>query len=211
METRVAKIIISHAGKELREVELDKDKMILGRKPHNDIVIAHSAVSGEHAAFSYSQNDVFVEDLGSTNGTFLNGRKVSKALLEDHDVVVIGKSEIEFLAGPRVAPALPSIDLAPSTRPAPTHGPVMGAIEVRSGANAGKVLQLVKPVTTLGRAGVQVIAITRQEDAYFFTHVDGHMPPLLNGRATGKTAQRLTHGDAIDLAGASMVFTLVAP
>lgn len=207
----MAKIIISHAGKELREVELDKDKMILGRKPHNDIVIAHSAVSGEHAAFTFIDDDVFVEDLGSTNGTFVNGRKVSKALLEDHDVVVIGKSEIEFLAGPRAPAAVPTPDVGPGTRPvpAPAAGALLGSIEVRSGANAGKVLELTKPVTTLGRAGVQVIAITRQDDAYFFTHVDGHMPPLLNGRATGKTAQRLTHGDAIELAGASMVFKLL--
>ena len=194
----MAKVIIMRDKNMLQEVELDKDRMTIGRKPHNDIVIPHSAVSGEHAVLTQSADGVFLEDLGSTNGTYVNGHRISKCLLEDHDVAVLAKFQMEFLAGPRQDTASAIDD----------GRPMLATIEVKTGPNAGKMLSLTKPISTLGRPGVQVIAVTREGNAYFCAHVDGQRPPLLNGRAMARTAQRLNHGDAIEVAGGSMVFCL---
>ncbi len=194
----MAKIIILRDNQIVQEVELVRDRMTIGRKPHNDIVIPHSAASGEHAALTSSIDGVFLEDLRSTNGTYVNGERIVKCLLEDHDVIVVAKSQIEFIAGPRAAPAS-----VPQTA-APLHA----MIEVKVGPNAGKKLTLDKPVSTIGRPGVQVIAITRQGDGFYCAYVDGHRAPLLNGRPMGKTAQPLSHGDAIEIVGGSLLFSL---
>lgn len=194
----MAKIIISRNQAVIREVELDKDRMTLGRKPDNDIVLPHPAMSGSHAAFNFIMDDVFVEDLGSTNGTYVNGKRVAKHMLEDHDTIVVARFQLEFIGGPRRAMPDALADTAN----------LLGSVEVKTGPNAGKRLALTKPLSTLGKAGVQVVAITRQNGAYYLTHVDGNVAPLINGVAPGKAPRRLVHGDAIELAGADMVFCL---
>ena len=134
----MAKVIIMRDKNMLQEVELVADRMTIGRKPHNDIVIPHSAISGEHAALTQNADGVFLEDLGSTNGTYVNGQRISKCLLEDHDVAVLAKFQIEFISGPRVLPgAAQAKDV-----------PMLATIEVRSGPNAGKKLTLTKPIST---------------------------------------------------------------
>src|SRR5574337_821367 len=69
----------------------------LGRRPYNDIVIDNLAVSGEHAVLQMVGNDVFIEDLNSTNGTYINGRAIKKQLLAHNDTVEIGKYKIKYL------------------------------------------------------------------------------------------------------------------
>jgi len=191
------KLIISRQEQVLQEVELRGTRMSLGRHPQNDIVIEHRAVSAKHALFTAEHNDVFIEDLNSTNGTFVNGQRISRRLLEDGDSIVVAKFQIDFVGGPSARPAgIP----APAT---------IGIIEVKGGPNAGKSLRLDKPLSTLGRPGVQVVAITRQGDAYFINHVDGAEPPLLNGKPVAGGAQRLTDGDTLELAGTAMQFRLM--
>ena len=180
----------------IREVELDKDRMTLGRKPDNDIVIAHLAVSGVHAAFTLLMDDVFLEDLGSTNGTYVNGKRIAKHMLEDHDNIVIARFQVEFRAGPRHVPVI-----------ADPARQLEGSIEVKNGPNAGRKLALVKPVSTLGKPGVQVVVITRENNAFFLTHIDGARAPRVNGVATGRTAKRLAHGDMLELEDVLMVFS----
>ncbi|NHZ38453.1 FHA domain-containing protein [Massilia rubra] len=195
----MAKIIISRNQAVIREVELDKDRMTLGRKPDNDIVLPHPAMSGSHAVFNFIMDDVFVEDLGSTNGTYVNGKRVAKHMLEDHDTIVVARFQLEFIGGPRRAALEPDVD-----SPA-----LVGVIEVRTGPNAGKRLALTKPLSTLGKPGLQVVAVTRQHGAYYLTHVDGEVAPLVNGVAPGKAPCRLADGDAIEMAGSDMVFRLL--
>lgn len=201
----MAKIIIARENGEPQEFELDKDRITIGRHPRNDIVLGHRAVSSDHAAITLTLDDVYLEDLGSTNGTFINGERIAKQRLENRDRILIATSRLEFAAGPRSAAPAPAVRV-------PSGPPVtgMGRIEVKSGPNAGKKLLLDKPLSTLGRPGVQVIAITRQEDGYFFTHVDGHVSPLLNGLPAGKGERKLVHGDAIELSGTTMVFCMSA-
>jgi FHA domain-containing protein len=92
----MAKLILSVDGQVLKEFALSKERTLIGRKPHNDIQIDNLAVSGEHAAIITILNDSFIEDLGSTNGTMVNGKPVKKHFLQNNDVVEIGKHKLKY-------------------------------------------------------------------------------------------------------------------
>lgn len=184
----MARIIVSHGDTVEQEVEVTKPRMTIGRHPSNDIVIAHPAVSGQHAAITVSANDIELEDLGSTNGTFVNGQRIARQTLMDRDVIKVALHTISYVVG------LPAV-------PAP-----FASIEVLNGPNQGKKLVLSKPLTTLGSPGVLVVVLGRQDERYFIRHVSGEATPLVNGSAIDGGQQFLAHGDRIDLAGTHMQF-----
>jgi len=93
----MGKLVVSLDGVVIKEVQITKDKTSLGRRPYNDIVIDNLAVSGEHAVLQLVGTDVFIEDLNSTNGTYINGKAVKKQLLAHNDTVEIGKYKIKYL------------------------------------------------------------------------------------------------------------------
>jgi len=236
----MAKLILSMDGLVLKEIPLTKERTTIGRKPHNDIQIDNLAVSGEHAVIVTILNDSFLEDLGSTNGTVVNGNAIKKHFLQNNDVIELGKYKLKFVgeaapaagaggekadfektmvlrpsamkaaaaaagaagggaaaavaqrqaavqaaaasaqaagvadkdAGPKIAPppaAAPAAAPAPAAA-APAAAPAapkpggqpLGAIQLLSGGNAGKELELTKPLTTLGKPGVQVAVLTRR-------------------------------------------------
>lgn len=216
------KLIVSIDGVVIKEVQLTKDRTTLGRRPYNDVVIDNLAVSGEHAAVLMSGADVQLEDLNSTNGTYVNSRAIRKQTLRHNDTVEIGKYKIKFLgeAQEGTSPLAPSAaaraegpvpqrrafdNAQPSTTTVPqAAGPA--SIRVISGAAAGREVELVKVVTTLGKPGVAVAAITRQSHGYAVAHVDGGELPLLNGAAISTTPTGLKNGDIIQLAGTQMQF-----
>ncbi|MBU0916588.1 MAG: FHA domain-containing protein [Gammaproteobacteria bacterium] len=94
----MGKLVVSLDGVVIKEVQVTKDRTTLGRRPYNDIVIDNLAVSGEHAVLQLLSGSVFIEDLNSTNGTYINGKAVKKQLLQHNDTVEIGKYKIKFLA-----------------------------------------------------------------------------------------------------------------
>jgi pSer/pThr/pTyr-binding forkhead associated (FHA) protein len=190
----LAKIIISRDGQVEQQIQLSKERMTLGRHPRNDIVLSHPAVSGEHAVIVTILDDSFLEDLHSTNGTFVNGHRIGKHFLQHQDAIKMARFQVEFVAD--------------GVRPLAAAQPVLAEIEVLNGNNAGKHVALTKPQTTLGRAGVQVVVIHRQPELYTITHVEGVQPPLLNGVPLAKQAVRLNHGDLIDLSGTRMAFRI---
>src|SRR5258707_8401571 len=93
----MAKLIMSLDNAVIREVPLDKERVTIGRKAHNDIQIDNLAVSGEHALIVTILNDSFLEDLGSTNGTLVNGNPVKKHILQTNDVIEIGKYKLKYV------------------------------------------------------------------------------------------------------------------
>jgi pSer/pThr/pTyr-binding forkhead associated (FHA) protein len=282
----MAKLILSMDGLVLKEIPLSKERTTIGRKPHNDIQIDNLAVSGEHAVIVTILNDCFLEDLGSTNGTLVNGNPVKKHFLQNNDVVELGKYRLKFVgeapvpaataekadfektmvlrpaamkaaaeqaramgagaaeaarasaaqqvaAGAAVAgtaereiksaPAptpmpmsatmttptpIPAQAPAPAAPAAPKSPHPLGAIQILSGANAGKELELAKPLTTLGKPGVQVAVLTRRPQGYFITHVEGANPPVVNGQAIGTAPHALKDHDVVELAGVKMEFFL---
>ena len=92
-----AKLILSLNNSVLGEFPLDKERIILGRKAENDIQVDNLAVSGQHAAIITILNDSFLEDLDSTNGTYVNGKLVKKHALKNGDVITIGKHELKYV------------------------------------------------------------------------------------------------------------------
>ena len=192
------KMIISLDGVVLREVQLTKDRVTLGRRPYNDIVIDHLAVSGEHALVQLLGSETFIEDLNSTNGTYINGKTVKKQLLKNGDVIEIGKYRIQYVDEAGAAGSLSSV--------ASGAGTINAAIKVMSGPAAGREMALVKPVTTIGKPGVAVATITRTPEGFVVAHLDGASRPVLNGVLLGIVPMTLKNGDMIELAGTQMQF-----
>jgi pSer/pThr/pTyr-binding forkhead associated (FHA) protein len=192
-EIRLAKLLISRDGQPEQQVQLSKERMTLGRHPRNDIVLSHPAISAEHAVIVTILDDSFLEDLHSTNGTFVNGHRIGKHFLQHQDAIKMAKFELAFVAD--------------GVRPLAAAQPVLAELSVLNGANAGKHVALTKPQTTLGRAGVQVVVIHRHLQFYTITHTEGELAPLLNGTALDRqVAERLSDGDVIDLSGTRMTF-----
>jgi len=284
----MAKLILSVDGQVLKEFNLSKERTLIGRKAHNDIQIDNLAVSGEHAAIITILNDSFIEDLGSTNGTMVNGKPIKKHFLQNNDVVEIGKHKLKYFndapaqasaadfektmiirnpakaappppkpaadaglaetvtnlkpgsdatrpvppaeatAPPKPAPAPAAAAAAETTappRPAPPPPPPPpkaepepaptgaggaplreAAIQVLSGAAAGRTLDLTKNLTTIGKPGLQVAVITKRPNGYFITHVEGATYPTLNGASLGAQAHPLNDHDLIEIAGVKMEF-----
>lgn len=209
------KMIVSIDGVVIKEVQLTKDRTSLGRRPYNDIVIDNLAVSGEHAVLQMSGDEVYLEDLNSTNGTYVNGKAVKKQLLQNSDTVEIGKYKIKY-----VNEAVPagfekttvvragSAGLAPAPGLSAAAAPAgAGAfIKVMSGAAAGREVALVKVVTTIGKPGVAVAAITKWPHGFAVAHVEGTDKPSINGAAIGADPVELKNGDMLELAGTRMQF-----
>jgi pSer/pThr/pTyr-binding forkhead associated (FHA) protein len=211
------KMIVSIDGVVIKEVQLTKDRTTLGRRPYNDIVIDNLAVSGEHAVMQMSGNEVYLEDLNSTNGTYVNGKAAKKQLLANNDTVEIGKYKIKYVseaanagfeqtmvvkagsAGQMQAPVAAAA--MPIAEPAKT-----AAIKVMSGAAAGREVPLVKVVTTIGKPGVAVAAITKRPHGFVVAHVEGASKPTLNGSPIGAEPVTLKHMDVLELAGTQMQF-----
>lgn len=91
------KLILSIDGVVIREFELTQERTTLGRRPHNDIVINHRAISGEHAVLYCTDGTVVLQDLDSTNGSYLNGKPVKRQALAIGDLVEIGKHQLRLM------------------------------------------------------------------------------------------------------------------
>jgi pSer/pThr/pTyr-binding forkhead associated (FHA) protein len=241
----MAKLILSIEGATLKEIPLTKGRTTIGRKPQNDIQIDNLAISGEHAVLALVGNDVFLEDMNSTNGTFVNGQQVKKHLLQNGDSIELGKYSLKYVseaaqhapgadfektmilrpgAMPHVSPTttpaasasaheatsagMMAQTAARATAPTPAAATPLGVIQILSGGNAGKQLELVKTLTTLGKPGVQVAVIARRPHGYFITHVEGASFPVVNGQMIGTQAHQLNDHAIIELAGIKMEFFL---
>ncbi len=215
----MGKLVVSLDGVVIKEVQITKDKTTLGRRPYNDIVIDNLAVSGEHAVLQMVGADVFIEDLNSTNGTYINGKAIKKQLLTHNDTVEIGKYKIKYMVDEGTDYERTQILKPGAIAPSASHrapamsdfgalgGPETAAlIKVLTGAAAGREVSLTKVVTTVGKPGVQVASITRRPTGYVFAHVEGANRPSVNGNPLVGETVPLRNGDVIELAGTQMQF-----
>ena len=213
------RMIVSIDSVVIKEVKLTKERTTLGRRPYNDIVIDNLAVSGEHAVIHMTDDGVEIEDLGSTNGTYVNAKAVTRQELRNGDIIEVGKYKIRFLQEAEgenfektmlVKPGMVSPSMvAPRAAAAATPQaavPLSAVIRVMSGAAAGREVALLKVVTTIGKPGVAVASITKRHKGHVLAHVEGPDRPLLNGTPMGEAPVPLKHGDRITLAGTEMQF-----
>ncbi|WP_406623959.1 FHA domain-containing protein [Acidovorax sp. SDU_ACID1] len=207
------RLVVSIDGVVIKEAPLVKEHTAVGRRPYNDVVIDNLAVSGEHAVFHLAGGEAEVEDLNSTNGTYVNGKAVKRQALRSGDTVEVGKYKIRFLSEEE-APGFEKTmlfkpgTLAPQKHVAATSAPVVlsAAVRVLSGPAAGREVALLKVVTTIGKPGVAVASITKRHQGFVLAHVEGAEFPLLNGNALGGEPVVLQSGDRIALAGTEMEF-----
>lgn len=234
----MAKLILSFHGNTVGETQLSKEYTTIGRKSDNDIQIDNLAVSGHHARVIRILTDYFLEDLDSTNGTTVNGSPVRKHALTDGDRIEIGKHRLVFVnedqedAGDDLEKtvvmnfsAMPSMAPKPEPAPAPAaEKPAAPApqpaaasvgearLQILNGPNSGRELKLVKEVTTLGKKGLQVVAITHRQQGYFAVQIDGGPGNtrrlVVNGTPVGPQAYHLQDQDVIEMAGVKMGFFL---
>jgi pSer/pThr/pTyr-binding forkhead associated (FHA) protein len=227
----MARLVLSLDGQSLAEYNMSKERYTVGRLPDNDIRIDNAAVSGHHALIINILNDSFLEDLNSTNGTYVNGKIIKKHALQHGDSITVGHHTLRFVENeadepddefektmvisPRDAARMkmPSAATAPTPAAAAPQYPnatlPRARLQVLSGQFAGRELELVKTLTTLGRPGLQVAAITRRSDGFYIVHVESSPAddyPLLNGVPTGPQARRLHDNDVVTLAGVKMGF-----
>ncbi|MBU6470151.1 MAG: FHA domain-containing protein [Gammaproteobacteria bacterium] len=239
----MGKLTLTLDGQELAQYELEKERYTLGRLPDNDVHMDNMAVSGHHALIINILKDSFLEDLNSTNGTYVNGKLIKKHALQPGDVITIGRFQLKYQntrakavtddfertmvinPGTASAPGAPSLEhvkravaqskaeepraVAPAKVTPSKAAPPKGSLQVLSGEFAGKELDLNKPLTTLGRPGVQVVAITRRTDGFYVVNVHsgtGQGFPTVNGEQFGARARKLADNDVIELAGVKMGF-----
>lgn len=305
-------IIVNHENNQIDEHDFEPEitTITIGRRSTNDVCIPNLSVSGKHAKIVISDDGAMIEDLGSTNGTYINGRLISRQLLNDGDDIVMGKTRVTFLQ-PSRNKAVPSpvirdddefedekpltlaekaklhkTDLRPAgdekqartevvtdnvseatatasdnvqaTNSSASHGAetikktqqhdgglingysqiesssatsgdgrvttdvssneeivaldtasASAVIEIKNGAKSGQVLPIDKPVTTLGRPGIQIAAIMKKPEGYFLMHIESDEnigPPKLNKSSIGDEPVLLKSGDALNVAGIDVQF-----
>ena len=241
----MARLVLSLDGAVMAEYNMNKERYTIGRLPDNDIRIDNAAVSGHHSLIINILNDSFLEDLNSTNGTYVNGKLIKKHALQHGDVITVGHHQLRFVeddeqqdefektmviqpsarpvekvrtAAEAAEKVSPSVSATGKSRVLSDGAAAVAAaalkkakLQVLSGAFAGRELELSKALTTLGRPGIQVAAITRRAEGYYIVHVDSGKTddfPLLNGSPIGAQATRLNDNDVIQLAGVKMGFFL---
>ena len=232
----MARLVLTLDGQVMAEYNMNKERYTVGRLPDNDIRIDNPAVSGHHSLIINILNDSFLEDLNSTNGTYVNGKLIKKHALQHGDVITVGHHQLRFVEDDdgdqdefektmviqpsqqqvqNIQAARERVESTGSTtsRRALPEGAQQklrkAKLQVLSGAFAGRELELSKALTTLGRPGVQVAAITRRADGFYIVHVEAESAdnfPLVNGTPIGAQARRLVDNDVIQLAGVKMGF-----
>ena len=201
-------LIASVEGVEIKNMNLQKDRTTLGRHPDNDIVFDNMVVSGHHCVFDLKGlADVFVEDLGSTNGTYINGKMVKRQRLHDGEVIAIGNFRIRFHAG-----SSKNADFSGTT--AMQLGPdgqlpqLKAFFKVVNGSSAGLEMPVLKAVSTFGKPGVSVVAVSHRRDGFYVAHLDGDDYPTLNGDRLGDKPVMLADHDLLEISGTQMLFLL---
>lgn len=234
----MSKLVITDTNGAVTERELDRERITIGRQTGNDVVLNDKAVSGRHAAIVTILEDSFLEDLESTNGTQVNGQPITKHPLAHGDVITLGRNSVRYLneeesgsendktmvirpggmaaamrGAPPVGARAPAMGTLGAASVAAGGKPLLGKLRVSSGPNQGRELELSKPLTTIGKPGVQVAAITRRADGYYIVQVGegaSIQRIMVNGVEIDAQTRRLAHNDDIELAGTKMQFLVIS-
>lgn len=231
----MAKLVLSLDGDVLGYHFLDLGRFVIGRKSGNDMQIDDSSVSKEHAAIETVGNDQILQDLGSTNGTLVNGKVIKKHILQNNDVIEIGRYQIRYInqkaqvgmdfdrtmmmmpmpnlrrgkgLGDTETQAADQVDTAVSVARAANAKFPLGGVEGLEGTHAGQTLELSRPLATFGKSGVQVAVINRRPHGYTISHVEGKKRPLVNMQAINEELHPLQEGDEIEVGGEKLKFFL---
>ena len=224
----MAKLVLSSAGTIVHQCFLDQEQVGIGREASNAIIVDDPTVSREHAMIVQVGNDHVLTDLHSDHGTFVNGARVERHILQHGDIVELGAFNLRYL-NPRASAEsdmdrtmlITSLRTSPDAQddaPAPApdvHVPAghsartrfpKGRVRMQGGTRAGSVIELDRVVATFGKAGEQLAVVTRRPHGYFLTHVEGRRYPRVNRETIGSEARLLRSGDVIEVGDDRMAF-----
>jgi len=225
----MAKLVLSAGGAVVHQCFVDKERVSVGREPHNAIVVDDPVVSREHAAVVPVGNDHILEDLGSANGTYVNGTRVARRILQHGDVIELGAYHLRYvnpkvaaevdlertmlIEGLRGAGAARDASTIDGNIPMPVAGTdrahfPRGRVWMGAGPRAGEVIELDRVVTMFGRAGAGSAVVIRRPLGYYVAHVDGRRTPRVNGKTIGAEPCLLAHGDIVEAGDERLEFTL---
>jgi pSer/pThr/pTyr-binding forkhead associated (FHA) protein len=223
----MAKLVLSSGGSVVFQCFVNKDRLGVGRNPANQIVVDDPSVSREHAAIVPVGNDHILEDLASANGTFVNGTRMSRRILQNGDVVEFGAFSLRYLnlktateveldrtmliegiaeaqtGLPADGAALP----VPRTRTTRINFP-NGRVHLFTGPRAGTTIELDRVVARFGKSAHRSAVLVRRPHGYFLVHVEGRRTPRVNGQPAGKDARRVNDGDVIEVADEKFQFAV---
>lgn len=241
----MAKLICTLDDRIIAEYALNQERMSIGRKQNNDIIIDNLAVSGVHAYIVTIGEDSFLEDANSTNGSFVNLKPVRKHVLNDGDVIEIGRHQFKYLKDGTLATAQKAhqeaqtfagstpLNKTPHTQPpslksliqmsrpmkseAELHAELVNKtaelpafqakLHILNGANTGQDVALNKTLTTLGKPGVQVVVITKRNNGYFLSQLEGESAKV-NDQPVQVLSYSLTNKDVLEVSGIKMEFSV---
>ncbi len=229
----MAKLVVSFDGNIVHQHFLDAESVGIGRDAASAIHIDHPTVSRQHARIVVVGEDHIIEDLGGSNGTLVNGVRITRRILQHRDIIECGAYHLCYLNS-RIAAeleldrtmliaALPAAsDVAAKgavAESAETAIPARRPLKVRfpsayarplTGIGAGKKVALDRVVTTFGKAGDDVVVITRRPSGFFLSRVEGANSVRINGRPVTDFPYALQGGDEISVAGQLIEFVPVA-
>ncbi len=229
----MAKLVVTLNGAVVGNHFIDKARIAIGRRAGNDIQLDSPGVSKEHAAIQTVGNDHIFEDIGSTNGSTVNGGRVSRHILQNGDVIGLDAYQIKYVN----AKANPEMDfdrtlminttnleigiardaaektggrpaLVPTARASRRSGFPLGGVRDLHGKFAENEIELEQPLKTFGATGLQTAVIMRRPQGYFIAHVEGNKPARVNGQAIGEGLQALQDGDLIEVGREKLEFFL---
>ncbi|MFV1922728.1 MAG: FHA domain-containing protein [Methylotenera sp.] len=234
----MAKLIFLLDGNVIKEYAVDKDRLTIGRRATNDVHIDNLAISGEHAVIVSAGDEVYIEDLNSTNGTVVNKKVIKKQALKHGDTIGLGKYQLKFVQDLTATKKLESNGFADTVMMTPAKILEEDSLEqnaaseetttdletdetaelaeeakeprlkILTGDRSGELLFLDKTMVKLGEAGKQVAVVTKRQDGFFLTHVAGNQYPMVNGKTIGAQAHALTNHEEIEVLGIKMEFCL---
>ena len=221
----MSKLTLSFKSKILRVFPLQQGMMEVGSNPGCVIHIDSLAVQAKHARIETHGNDSILFDLKTEDGTFVNQERITEHKLADGDHIRVGKhtlsyqyAEISSLESNESSTSIditPIIDVKEETSQSAEipekiqdNQPKQGWLQILNGQNLGKTMSLSRSMTNLGKPGVATAVITRRNEGYFISHLEGKRPPTVGTTEVGDSGIKLEDSDTITIGNIRMQFYL---
>ena len=211
------RVIVLKEGAVVNEVPLEAKKLLsIGRDAVSDIQLKDFSVSRQHAQLVRVFSDYYVEDLGSTNGTYLNDRPVTKHMLKHGDLLRIGNFSLRLLVQePGKEPVNEKDEMEKTVLIQPQERksravaqsapkrkvmPKTATVRFSSGPSKGRSEKIDRSLYTIGRPGGDVAVIARRPQGFFLLHIGGDRYPKINSQEiTSTKGVQLQEGDVLEV------------
>ena len=213
----MSKLTLSFKGKVLKIFPVLKGSMTIGSDPSCTIYIDSLALQPQHAQIDTVENDSVIRNLATEDGTFIGATKLeSMHPLKDGDIIRVGKHTLTYSYSEDITNETDAVEenitAAVVEEEAPIHmeakEKTQGWLQIMNGANLGKTMSLNKAMTNLGKPGISTAVITKRQEGYFISQLEGNHPLLIKNKELGSSSHQLIDGDTIQIGNIKMQFYL---